>query len=102
FKDMNKSITEQEEEMGVRWTGRAVADRTERKRFAKLIISDLEHLLSPHHKNILTSKLGFDSQTRLERGMKQGCRTIAAKLSAKYGNHWTRGMLERYNLYNAV
>jgi hypothetical protein len=46
------------EPKGARWTGRAVAERNERKRFAKLIIDDPEHRLSPHHKRFSVTASG--------------------------------------------
>ena len=63
FKEMDRTLVDVEQEQGRLWPGRAVAEREHRKRFAKHIIRDLELLLSPHHKNFLTTKLGFDSAT---------------------------------------
>ncbi len=102
FKEMDRTLVDVEQEKVKLWPGRAIAEREHRKKFAKNIIRDLELLLSPHHKNFLTTKLGFDSQQRLERGMKQGCRTIAALVLAKHGNNMPISLRDRYNLYNAV
>jgi hypothetical protein len=79
FKDYSNKFSAQESKD---WPGRVLADGRLRHKFVEDVIHDLESLFNPKKSAFsLRTKLGRDAVSRLEKGMKDGTRTIRAALA---------------------
>jgi hypothetical protein len=97
FRNINIALAEGERLAGAKWPGRILADKSQRKEFAKDIVHDLEKLLHPNKKKYsLKTKLKNDPVSRIITGMVEGCRLMSARLEFKYyPTKWTQGIKDR-------
>ncbi len=104
FKDPNIPLAQAEAAAGEKWPGRYLSEKWRRQAFAKDIVHDLEAILSPKKSRFsLKSKLPSDAASRIEKGMVQGAKQIAAKLEQKYNpNGWNQGLRDRYMIISQV
>jgi hypothetical protein len=85
YRNYESTLSEVANDYNEGWLGDYLVDRRARKAFAKLVIEDLEMVLSPNRKSYSPfTKLGLNAATRLERGMVTGSQQILAGLTQKY------------------
>ncbi len=87
---------------GETWLGRSIANARSRRAFAKVVVQDLETLLSPNkRKGSLRTKLGTGAYRRVESGMRDGIGQIVAEYDkqASTGATMPGGMTERINIF---
>lgn len=106
YKDYSNSLADIKEGYNEDWLGATLCSKSERRKFAKRVVHDLETIVSPNRKALSPfRKLSSKADTRLERGMVDGMRLIVAAIAAKYnkaGAKWPAGVKERYDKFSAA
>ncbi len=114
FKDWNSVVTT-ETQLNIQWDGRILADKNQRRSFARDVVDDIDWLLqacpTPRPTNrVVFPGNGQEAEKALEKGMISGCRKIAAKLKLKIKQYekdqsksrFLAGINERYKIIKNV
>jgi hypothetical protein len=114
YKEWN-GVVATEQMLNETWDGRILPDKRKRREFASDVVDDIDWLLQACPTPRPTVRVAFpgngsDAERRLEKGMIEGCRKIAAKLKLKIKQYekqpaktkFLAGMNERYKIIKNV